>query len=336
MPPKKRGRPPVASSTAPQYPKKKVRVGETSVIGRQESSEVTESGRPKRSSAGEPSYNKTRAKAPDSKQNGTSSSATMAKTSVAERSKAKARNEGSTSSVDIRKESKTAKVDQQANQALKRKPGRPKTFKANAGITVQKNGATQPEVAVERPKKAVGSITKQKDKEVKSGKTATAKQKAPNASAGDTLREEAVGSLPNDVSNHLDDDEESQVAESGRQFWLMKAEPESRIEKGVDVKFSIDDLEAKGAAESWDGVRNYGARNNMRAMRKGDYAFFYHSNCKVPGIVGVMEITEEHRFDGMSLIFHNVSPFLPPPLTPLWDRIRFRPRPSLLRPQIVS
>ena len=40
------------------------------------------------------------------------------------------------------------------------------------------------------------------------------------------------------------------------------------------------------------------ARNNMRAMMKGDQAFFYHSNCKVPGIVGIMEIVQEHTVDG--------------------------------------
>ena len=43
------------------------------------------------------------------------------------------------------------------------------------------------------------------------------------------------------------------------------------------------------------------AKNNMRAMAKGDLAFFYHSNCKVPGIVGVMEIVQEHSVDGMCL-----------------------------------
>lgn len=39
----------------------------------------------------------------------------------------------------------------------------------------------------------------------------------------------------------------------------------------------------------------------MRDMKKGDYAFFYHSNCKVPGVVGVMEIVQEHSVDGLSL-----------------------------------
>lgn len=41
---------------------------------------------------------------------------------------------------------------------------------------------------------------------------------------------------------------------SGKQYWLMKAEPESRLEKGVDVKFSIDDLAAKTEPEPWDGT----------------------------------------------------------------------------------
>ena len=43
-------------------------------------------------------------------------------------------------------------------------------------------------------------------------------------------------------------------------YWLMKAEPESRIEKGKDVKFSIDDLKAATSPEGWDGVRNYGGK----------------------------------------------------------------------------
>ncbi|KAK0738013.1 PUA-like domain-containing protein [Schizothecium vesticola] len=80
-------------------------------------------------------------------------------------------------------------------------------------------------------------------------------------------------------------------------YWLLKAEPESRFENGVDVRFSIDDLAAKTVPEPWDGIRAYAARNNLRAMKKGDLAFFYHSNIKEPGIVGTMEIVEEHSPD---------------------------------------
>ena len=64
-------------------------------------------------------------------------------------------------------------------------------------------------------------------------------------------------------------------------YWLMKSEP--------DV-FSWDQLVAKGAkGEQWDGVRNYQARNNMRAMGLGDRVFFYHSNIGLE-IVGIAEV----------------------------------------------
>jgi predicted RNA-binding protein with PUA-like domain len=69
-------------------------------------------------------------------------------------------------------------------------------------------------------------------------------------------------------------------------YWLLKSEP---------GEFSIDHLEQRpGQTESWDGVRNYQARNLMRdGMRAGDLAFFYHSNCELPGIVGIAEIVRE-------------------------------------------
>lgn len=106
----------------------------------------------------------------------------------------------------------------------------------------------------------------------------------------------------------------------GRQYWLMKAEPETRMEKGHDVRFSIDDLAARTEPEPWDGIRAYPARNNIRAMKKGDLAFFYHSNCKVPAIVGTMEIVEEHSPD---LSAHDSSkPYYDPssdPENPKWS-----------------
>nr|XP_045002389.1 thymocyte nuclear protein 1 isoform X2 [Jaculus jaculus] len=77
-------------------------------------------------------------------------------------------------------------------------------------------------------------------------------------------------------------------------YWLMKSEPESRMEKGVDVKFSIEDLKAQPKQTAcWDGVRNYQARNFLRTMKVEDEAFFYHSNCKQPGIVGLVKIVKE-------------------------------------------
>jgi predicted RNA-binding protein with PUA-like domain len=66
-------------------------------------------------------------------------------------------------------------------------------------------------------------------------------------------------------------------------YWLFKSEPST---------FSIDDLSQKPAKTShWDGVRNYQVRNLLRdVIKPGDQAFFYHSSCPVPGIVGIMEV----------------------------------------------
>ncbi|KAM4628179.1 thymocyte nuclear protein 1 isoform 1-T2 [Polymixia lowei] len=80
--------------------------------------------------------------------------------------------------------------------------------------------------------------------------------------------------------------------------WLMKSEPESRFEKGIDVKFGIEELKAlPNQTGCWDGVRNYQARNFMKDMKEGQLAFFYHSNCKEPGIAGIMTIVKEAYVD---------------------------------------
>lgn len=66
-----------------------------------------------------------------------------------------------------------------------------------------------------------------------------------------------------------------------RRYWLMKSEPDA---------YSWDDLVAEGEG-TWDGVRNHRAANNLRAMRKGDEAFFYHSNVGLE-IVGIVRISK--------------------------------------------
>ncbi|KTC66548.1 EVE domain (plasmid) [Legionella adelaidensis] len=66
-------------------------------------------------------------------------------------------------------------------------------------------------------------------------------------------------------------------------YWLLKSEPDC---------FSIDDLKKlPNQTTHWDGVRNYQARNFIRTMKPGDRAFFYHSNCNPPGIIGTVKIT---------------------------------------------
>jgi predicted RNA-binding protein with PUA-like domain len=68
-------------------------------------------------------------------------------------------------------------------------------------------------------------------------------------------------------------------------YWLLKSEPDT---------YSIDDLaKHKKQTDHWEGVRNYQARNMLRDdMHVGDHAFFYHSSCAVPGIVGIVNIVQ--------------------------------------------
>ena len=81
-----------------------------------------------------------------------------------------------------------------------------------------------------------------------------------------------------------------------KRYWLMKSEPDA---------FSIDDLQRVGR-EPWNGVRNYQARNFMRdGMKVGDGVLFYHSNTKVPDIIGLSTVAsdaypDETQFDAGS------------------------------------
>ena len=93
----------------------------------------------------------------------------------------------------------------------------------------------------------------------------------------------------------------------------MKSEP--------DV-YGIDHLQ-KEQTTLWDGIRNYQARNFMRTMAVGDQAFFYHSNCKPPGIVGLMDVVETGlvdptQFDPSSK-YHDAAS---KPESPRWDCVR--------------
>jgi predicted RNA-binding protein with PUA-like domain len=69
-------------------------------------------------------------------------------------------------------------------------------------------------------------------------------------------------------------------------YWLVKSEP---------FKYSWDQFVKEGST-FWDGVRNYGARNNLRSMKNGDQLFWYHSNEGLE-IVGIAEIIKEHYQD---------------------------------------
>ncbi|MGB7260829.1 MAG: EVE domain-containing protein [Albidovulum sp.] len=93
-------------------------------------------------------------------------------------------------------------------------------------------------------------------------------------------------------------------------YWLFKSEPDA---------WSWDQQVAKGeAGEEWNGVRNYQARNNMRAMQIGDLGFFYHSNIGKE-VVGIVEVSALSQPDSTTD-------------DPRWDCVHIKAIKPLLRP----
>jgi predicted RNA-binding protein with PUA-like domain len=91
-------------------------------------------------------------------------------------------------------------------------------------------------------------------------------------------------------------------------YWLIKSEP---------FKYSWEQFEKEGQT-FWDGVRNYAARNNLRAMKKGDLAFWYHSNEGME-IVGIAKVVKESYQD-------------PTTDDPAWLVVDFKPHKKLKKP----
>jgi predicted RNA-binding protein with PUA-like domain len=96
------------------------------------------------------------------------------------------------------------------------------------------------------------------------------------------------------------------------QYWLMKSEPES---------YGIDHLKADKTT-AWTGVRNFQARNYMRAMKKGDLILYYHSNTKEPGVYGIAKVSktaypDPTQFDQESRYFDKRAT----PKKPIWELV---------------
>jgi len=102
-----------------------------------------------------------------------------------------------------------------------------------------------------------------------------------------------------------------------RRYWLMKSEPSV---------FSIHDLaRARDQVTSWDGVRNYQARNYMRAMEVGDGVLFYHSNADPPAVAGLAEVVRKAYADHTA--FDPKDKHYDPKSTPdqpIWDMVEIR------------
>ncbi|KAL7929643.1 DUF55 domain-containing protein [Trichoderma chlorosporum] len=190
---------------------------------------------------------------------------------------------------------KRAEEKEQAPAEVKK--AAPAKKRATSGKETKSEGVKKTAATTPKP-----SSTAADDKKKSASKDT--KSKAKNAKQDDDEKEAKGGSAQNSRAVSEDPDTDSIPAvnpeaprHDGEWYWLMKAEPETRYENGIDVRFSIDDLRAKEKPEGWDGIRAYAARNHMRNMNQGDKAFFYHSNCKEPGIAGIMEIVREFSED---------------------------------------
>ncbi len=109
------------------------------------------------------------------------------------------------------------------------------------------------------------------------------------------------------------------------QYWLMKSEPST---------FSIDDLmRSPDRTTSWDGVRNYQARNFMRTMSVGDHILFYHSSTDPPAVVGIARVVktaypDQTQFDKSDKHYDPESK----PTQPRWDMVDIKYVRKLPRP----
>ena len=115
------------------------------------------------------------------------------------------------------------------------------------------------------------------------------------------------------------------TSQRARRYWLVKSEPDS---------FSFDDLIASPrATTSWDGVRNYQARNFLRDMRVGDRVLFYHSSTEPAAVVGIAEVVREAYPDPTAFDPHD-SHFDPKSKAdaPTWMTVDLRAVAPLPRP----
>jgi len=211
--------------------------------------------------------------------------------------------------LDEEVEDDTAKVE----PAKKR--GRP-AKKQEAPAVAKQTATTQPAKKKGRPAKTTNDPAEHPaepdtpaPRKRHSGRTGgpTTKISTDAADAADQLEDELIDDVQRSVKKGgkgkpASGAKQQDVKEGGKNYWLMKAEQVDRMETLKDgsefnTKFTIDDLKARGAPEPWEGVRNFVARNHMRAMKQGDLAFFYASQGKAPGITGIIEIVKEHEPD---------------------------------------
>jgi len=267
MPPKKR--PAAAGATTLTAKRKRVSIGGTSVIGEPETAATHASGRPKRSSIGEPNYSSKTAKnsatrtARSEVGKSTSMTATKAAQGLGRSPKNTTTSNGETQSpatptkspgkpVGRPRKSASAKFTrvkshlsgvQTAKQALEKTT---EPSKSGLGPAPKRRG--RPKGSTTKTNAAAHTVTPA-DKPKNKPESAKAKQKSTVPMAESQEEVDGLTANESDWNEGHEDD--------GKQYWLMKAEPDSRLENGVDVKFSIDDLRNAKEPEGWDGMASF-------------------------------------------------------------------------------
>lgn len=146
---------------------------------------------------------------------------------------------------------KSGQTDGSVDDVQPRRSTRQRTSTTAARGAAAVEPAT-PKTAKKKPATAKKAAPKAKSKAKQQEDDAEDAQPAP---AGDEKgKPNGVKGKATPAKSTATKAESKDVKDQGRQYWLMKAEPESRIENGVDVKFSIDDLAAKSEPEPWDGM----------------------------------------------------------------------------------
>jgi hypothetical protein len=159
---------------------------------------------------------------------------------------------------------KTTTTPSEEKESLGKPVGRPQKS-ASAKFTRVKSRVSKVQTAklavkktAEPPKSGIGPAPKQRGRP--KGSTTKTTATAPTSTPVDKSKHEPNNTTAAEAYEEVDglttneSDLEDGHGDDGKQYWLMKAEPESRVEKGVDVKFSIDDLRNAKEPEGWDGM----------------------------------------------------------------------------------
>ena len=148
---------------------------------------------------------------------------------------------------------KLSQTDGAVDDVQPRRSTRQRTSTTAAREAAAAESATPPKTA-KKPVTAdkAAPKAKSKGKQGKDGEDSTDQQPAP--AGHETTKTKGVKPEESPAKATAAPTEPKEKNDQDRQYWLMKAEPESRIENGVDVKFSIDDLAAKDEPEPWDGM----------------------------------------------------------------------------------